>query len=510
MGLRPTFMGFETASRGLTINQKAQDVIAGNVANLGVYGYTRQRVDQMSMSINNRNTRYALHSALAGQGATISGVSQIRNTFLDKRYREETSDVGYYDMLTGTLEDVYNAVDEVQPEQLNSALSKLRDAWGEVVKQKGDEVSCSGVLAASRAMTQVLQQLDAKLANVWDQQKYNLNINVETMNTALSQVAELNSAIKKEYSALDYTGGYYGPNELLDQRNVLLDQLSSYGDMRFETQSDGTVKVFMGGHTVVDGESYDQLNLQDGASDETVKLFWNSTGKNVNFTSGALKASVEMLNGKGIDGKSDKGETFDNGIKYYREKMDVLARTFADTFNKSIAICDPNDSKKQLVINGVPQYKTLFTFDASTTGRGAGSIRVNPDWASDSSYVRDGIVRDGDEDVSSFELIDTYFDDKEAKLDFGEFTGSFTGYVTFYTTTLLGTQKTDADARLKASASVQETVEKQILNVSGVSVNEEAADSMRYQKAYDAMSRVMTVLDDLLDKLINGTGRAGL
>ena len=88
MALRSTFMGFETSSRGLMINQKAMDIVGNNVANIGVTGYTRQRLDQISMALNFKDTRFVNQKSLAGQGATIAGISQIRDQFLDKRFRE--------------------------------------------------------------------------------------------------------------------------------------------------------------------------------------------------------------------------------------------------------------------------------------------------------------------------------------------------------------------------------------------------------------------------------------
>lgn len=125
-------------------------------------------------------------------------------------------------------------------------------------------------------------------------------------------------------------------------------------------------------------------------------------------------------------------------------------------------------------------------------------------------YLYEGIDQDGMEDTNYLEpMIDKLFG-KDATVNFGDFTGSFTGYVTYYTTTLLGTQTSAAEDRLSECTAVSNNLLDRIASTSGVNLNEEAADQMMYQKAYDAMSRVMTAMDDLLDKLINGTGRCGL
>ncbi|MDL2293611.1 flagellar hook-associated protein FlgK, partial [Ruminococcaceae bacterium OttesenSCG-928-D13] len=97
----------------------------------------------------------------------------------------------------------------------------------------------------------------------------------------------------------------------------------------------------------------------------------------------------------------------------------------------------------------------------------------------------------------------------EEKFDFGEFRGTFQEYIQFYSNTKLGNDKDYADSRLETVTTISETLLDQIQEISGVSFDEEAVDMMQYKKAYDAVSRVFTTLDEMLDKLINGTGVVG-
>lgn len=520
MSLRPTFMGFETASRGLMINQKAMDIVGHNVSNLGVTGYTRQRVDQISMAIDYRNTRYVVRNSMNGQGATIAGISQIRDQFLDKRFREEYGDVGYYQTITTALEDVDAALMEIEPEQMSTALSNFRTALGQMFKPDGsDALNGAGVRATAQTVTKVLQQLSTKLDNVWQQQYYDLEVNVNEVNKKLASIAAYNDAIKKEQAAIDYSNsGYYGPNELLDQRNVLLDDLSSYGNLQIKHNIDGTVDVSMNGHAVVTGNEYDQLIMTEGPTDQTVSLTWSSTGQNMNLQTGGLKAAVDLLNGRGVNAKQINGENTYNGILYYKDKIDTLADAFVREMNSLIPMADEN---------AAPPHKQLFTFGYEVDENGeykkdpitgdlierehtAANIQIVEAWANDVDYLYTGIKQNGTADANYLEpLIETLFGNS-AQVDFGDFKGSFADYVNYYETTLLGTQIAGAQDRLSSSASVTNNLLDRIASVSGVNLNEEAVDQMQYQKAYDAMSRVMTAMDDLLDKLINGTGRVGL
>ena len=90
-------MGLETAKRGLMVNQKALDIIGNNISNINTKGYTRQRLDTVSVQVYGSD-RFSYSSIpLAGQGVDASGVSQIRNPYLDTKFREQYSDVGYFD-----------------------------------------------------------------------------------------------------------------------------------------------------------------------------------------------------------------------------------------------------------------------------------------------------------------------------------------------------------------------------------------------------------------------------
>lgn len=510
MALRSTFMGFETASRGLMINQKAMDIVGNNVANIGVTGYTRQRVDQISMALNFKDTRFVNQKSLAGQGATLAGISQIRDQFLDKRFREEYGDVGYYQTISAALKDVDSALQEIEPEQMSVALSQFRQALGEMFKNSGsDGVSGSAVRANASVVAQVMQQLYVKLDNVWEQQYFDLAVNVDEANKKLASIAAYNNAIRLEQKAIDYSNhGYYGPNELIDQRNVLLDDLSSFGDVEVIHNMDGTVDVKMNGHMVVKDDTYEQIILTEGNGENTVRLNWSSTGERIQLKTGILKASTDLLNGRGLNAQQKNDECTYNGILFYQDKINTLADVFAREMNNVIILKDTNPT----------EYKQLFDFGYEYDADGnlverehtAKNIQIVDAWQNDVDYLYDGIDQDGMEDTNYLEpLIDKLFG-KDATVNFGDFTGSFTGYVTYYTTTLLGTQTSAAEDRLSECTAVSNNLLDRIASTSGVNLNEEAADQMMYQKAYDAMSRVMTAMDDLLDKLINGTGRCGL
>lgn len=495
--IRPTFMGFETATRGLMASQKALDIVGNNLGNIATDGYTRQRVDMVSVSVTSRYSRYAQNmSSFAGQGVAVSGVSQIRDPFLDKRFREEYADVGYYDKMNTVLKDIEAALDEIEPSQISTALSQFETAWSAMLKpDNANAVNSSSLLAAAKNLTQVFQQLDTKLNNVWEQQKFDLEVEVNKVNSIMERIANLNDSIKKEmFSSMNSSSSYYGPNELLDERNVLLDQLSEFGDIQVTKESDGTVTVKMNQQTVIKGDQHDTIKMVQREPYQSVSLTMQSTGEEVGALSGSLKASMEMLNGRGAAAKNDRGETIDKGILFYKDKINAFAGTLAKAFNETV----------QEKTSG--KYKTLFLFD-DYANPSAGTMKVYKGWEDNPSYIIDDAQISGSDDNA---FVVAALGNFKHAYDFGDgFKGTFNDYVKFYTTANLGNQVEFSESRLTACTDISESLLKSISQISGVSKEEEGVDMMQYSKAYEAMARVMTAMDEALDVLINRTGLVG-
>lgn len=503
--MRPTFFGFETATRGLMASQKAIDIVGNNIANIGVTGYTRQRVDLVSMSINTSSSRYASSAvSLAGVGAKVSGISQIRDSYLDKRFRDEYSSVGYYDTVTSILQDVETNLSEIEPSTITSALTSFENAWSEMQSEGGQSsVVASSILSAARTLTQVFTQISTKLSNLWQQQKTELSTNVTTVNSLLEQIASYNKTIKNEVT-VSYGGNLstYGPNELLDQRNVLIDQLSQYADISVQNLSDGTVTITMGtdNHVAVKDTEYDTLLLNNGKTDMTAALSWKSTGSETGISSGILKGSLEMLNGRGLAASPASGESLENGILYYMDKIDTFASTLAKAFNSFIPTVDSSG-------NLTGNYKQLFSFsgDGEET---AANLTVNSAWLNDATYLITDIhpTGEGADDTTFVTNALALFSSEQ---DFGEFKGTFDDYIQFYTTSQLGTQISYNENCLESSSDIADSLLTSISEVSGVSMEEEGVDMTQWTKAFNAMSRVMTAMDEILDTLINKTGLVG-
>ncbi|MGL5972266.1 MAG: flagellar hook-associated protein FlgK, partial [Oscillospiraceae bacterium] len=590
--MRPTFLGFETARKGLMASQKGLDVSGQNITNINTAGYTRQRVDYISVSSSSSGRISSGKGSLAGQGVAINGVSQIRDPFLDKRFREEYADVGMYDQNIQILKDLESILDEVTSSGLKDGIKNMLNSLNNFSKNPDQSSHANIFLTSAKSMTQVLSQFSNKVDAILDQQKFNAQIAVNDINSILERLSEINKSITRDISLTGGNNEYYGPNELLDKRNVLLDELSKYGDIKISNNSDGSVSVDMFGHNVIDGDKFDEVNFVRNI-DNTISFTWQSSGDKVVATTGSLKSFTDLINGRGPNAIGDD-QNFEKGILYYKDRLDIFAKEFVSMFNSSIDTKATNaiykipaptvanvapytvtvdlggaphninitgtttqEQTTQLVrelnqnvtfsqnytatidntgsvvvtaknpglddmFGGIDGFNGLTGTDSFTvevagmvagqiqktlfepfdiTNVTAGNITVSGIWASDADYIMTDVNGDGALDNAYIlALIDSF----NKEIDFGDFKGNFEDYINSYNTNL-GQQIEFNQTRFDATAAIADEMLNRRDAISGVSLDEEGTNLMTYDKAYKAISRLMTTLDEALDTLINRT-----
>ncbi|MCB6609801.1 flagellar hook-associated protein FlgK [[Clostridium] symbiosum] len=491
--MRPTFMGLETTKRGLMVQQKALDIIANNVSNVKTKGYTRQRLDTVTVQVYGSDRFAGSSIPLAGQGVDMKGVAQIRDSFLDSKFRQEYGDVGYYDQSAVILDEIQAAISdpEVDGSGIQNALKMISQALSDFSGNPQDETHANIVMNSFMGLTQVLNEYDTKLKGIRESQIYDLSVSVNDINTKLAQLTDLNKTITHEiFLNTDYDGVVYGPNDLLDQRNVILDELARYGDVKVSNKSDGSIQVKFNGQVVVESEGGNFWNDSIKLADDGVSMKWNRDNRTVALPTGSLRSYNEALTGD---------NSLNKGIPYYQHKLDTMASKLAEVFNRIIPETYQTADPK------IPDtYKKLLQGDEDGNVT-AGNISISDVWANDASYLLEKNNPSGQMATDNILSMKKLLDDD---LQMGEFNGSFYEYVTHVTTTL-GTQISTNDARLKSCVATANSVDTDRMSQSGVSLNEEGVNMMSYNKAYQALGRLMTTMDEQLDILINSVGLVG-
>lgn len=515
--MRPTFLGFETQKRTLQIAQKNLDITGNNLSNVNTPGYTRQRVDIRAEYISgNQNTRWCTNRnnmSLTGQGVAMNGVAQLRDIYVDKRYRENTAVECETEKTIEIMSEVEDVLDNIDSDGLQYFTEQFYKSLHDYSTERPDSSDVATITCNSAVnLCRLLNEYAAELNRVEDTYAGEMRDTVDYVNGLFEEINTLNDRIAKEL--INYPEGY-GPNELYDQLNLYIDELADYGNIEVTKNTNGTYSIDMAGVQVVDGIGFktNRLVMQDyEAYGQAVVKF--ESGEKLNCGSGILKSYFDTLNGNGVYATGDQNREY--GIAYFKSALDEYARTLADTLNNT---------------NGAAYDSSRLMFEAGD-GSGlisAGNIHVTEKWIQDPTMI--GQVRkidpiSGEEYYGWDEVTDelgnvtlqnsnvlyliSQFKNTETK--FGnahDFQGGFYDYIKFMSTRLAETISYEK-SRYDTAVTAVDTLLDARDEVSGVNLDEEGINMLNYQKWYNASSRMLTTLDEALDKLINSTGRVGL
>ncbi len=520
--IRSTFTGFTTAQSALLSTQRALDVAAQNLTNINTTGYTRQRLDVVSLTPTSSGMWAPTYDNRVGQGVQMVGISQIRDPYLDLQYRNQMAKVGTADATDAVLEDIGNIFDETDAEGVRAALN---DVISQLTTMATTQNSATGNIEAvvRSSMEVLLNQIHEKgsaLEDVYNDLVSKMeDATIPNLNTILNSITELNVTIKNSQilgqPAL----------ELQDQRNLLLDDLStylpidvqlttntSYGTSYEEltvtfTDTEGVV------HTLISNEKGAEISFDPSTDPQGLFIkdaldpLGTSSGKNLvdSIQNGVLKGELDMMN---------KAEVFDGsdirGIKYYEGLLDSFVNEFATTLNYL-------NSEKDAAGNVTTAINLFETNDGSTEFT-ATNIKVSDAWMNGDIELTISHESDVSTDYSNILTIIEALKSDEISVTIPNPDGSATDVSVYKGTIqsmydmLQSVQSIDRKASsslLSNNLTVLNQVSNSRMSISSVNQDEETMDLMKYQQSYNAASRIMTVMDELLDRLINQTGVVG-
>ena len=571
--VRATFAGFSTALSALQANQKRLDIVGQNLSNmntagdnpqppgsqwLNTAGYTRQQLETSSLNYTNPIAHYMNGSEIAvGFGVHMDKVSQIRDPYLDAQYRTQMKKAGYAESMQTSLDVLSRPFDESNIDGIRTAIDDIQAVLTDMqdLDKFHDAVFESDLRSRMNELTNLLNDAARQIESAEKSEFSKLdgkgtseNGAVDTVNQILQQIGDLNRQIKQNQILGQQS------LELQDERNNLLDTLSSYipievsyfkdsdhdgvklgadgvtmenapeelyeydhygniigrkdwpDDLKVEllyTAADGSQQrlTLVNGTEGIKGENYGSLSIDGGSQDNptnaSVKFTAASaSASGVQLSGGSIQASLDMLGKTGTGNQINGTAVIDDvrGYQYYMNRLDTLAKTFADTINE---INDKNDFVPGGGGGGVLLANKQ---NNSTAGITALNIGISEDWISGKAHINE--MRDNPTDTildMLDSMTDTYTD-----LD----NKSFVDYMNNISTVLANDSSYNSNT-LKTDVTVLNGIQNSRDSISGVSMDEEGANMMSYISAYNAASRLMTVLDEALNTLINNTGLVG-
>lgn len=222
-----TFGTFTAAQLGIYASQKGLSVTGNNIANINTAGYTRQVLQQVSLKTGGADRYANKYDVHVGQGVLCTGVSQIRDPYLDIRFRTESSKVGYADAVLGTYNDLADFLDEVGDGEdgygvLSTGFDEFVKALAGLDVETGLKVNDTLVRKAAEKLVNYFHKYAEDLATLKKNKEDGMRQDIKRVNELLNGIRDLNASIRKSE--------IHGDNalEMRDDRNLMIDELSTY------------------------------------------------------------------------------------------------------------------------------------------------------------------------------------------------------------------------------------------------------------------------------------------
>ncbi|MCR4617447.1 MAG: flagellar hook-associated protein FlgK [Lachnospiraceae bacterium] len=314
---------------GLQTSHNALNTVAHNLSNADTDGYTRQQVEQSDkIYITISKTASAVSPQQSGLGVSYSNVKQIRDYFLDKTFRKESGRSMFYEVSRDTLLEVEDQLGEMNGEAFQTQLSDLWTAVQELSKDPCSSVTQSTLIQEASEFLTRAQSVYEGLSGYQDNLNLQIKQQVEKINDYGDQILTLNDQIR----AIEM-GGIEHANDLKDQRNLVLDELSKLVDISYDTDIYGNISVQIEGEDFVKGSTCYKIGLDMDSVTGFYTPFWPQNAK-------TLPGSDEFPNGSGmlmtVDGVL-KNEVNKNGVVTVQTKTFSLDNALTFNLNREIS-----------------------------------------------------------------------------------------------------------------------------------------------------------------------------
>lgn len=527
--MRSTFGGIEISKRSLFTHQAALATTGHNVANANTPGYSRQVVKLVAArpmeAVGYMRSNIPGQS---GQGVEFTSISRVREQFLDKQYYGESGLFGEWAVRNDTLEKIEAIINEPTDTGIRQVIENFWNAWQELSKQPDNLTARSVVKESALALADAFNQTARQLNDLSSDLTDNIRVKVIEINTTVQQIARLNEEIFR------VEGLGNDANDLRDQRDLLADSLSKVVNINI-TEAENGYNVRMGNIELVNGRNvitqftsetletaYDNDQLSSGEAygmilsrDEVVAGYRNELNTMIStMVSGPTEITIPA--GAVIPAGTVLGDRTYSGT--------VLERTLSEPVKVTVAGFNALHSLGYVLSEGEARQGGVFfqTNDGSGTIT-AENISLNPDIANNVSNIASSMRTYVDPADNQIKVVKGNNDLallaaglRSNKFDFAP---DGAGAVALNNGSLdeffravvgkLGVQSQESARQTINQKLLVDQVESRRQSVSGVSMDEEMANMIKFQHAYNAAARALTVQDEMLDKVINGMGVVG-
>lgn len=511
-----SFTGLNIVIKGLYAQQRALDVTGHNIANVNTEGYARQRaVMETAKPMQVLGGR-----GMLGSGVEVQQIQRIRNAFLDVKFWGENTVLGEWSSKSQFLTEIEMVFNEPSDAGLNSVINSFFSALQDL--SNGERASDLTVRETVRqtaiAFTNCLNDMAARFEKIQTDANFAVETKVNEINSYAQQISELNRQIMR------YELDGSNANDLRDRRDLLVDKLSSIVDVKTFEDSDGRFRVSIGGRLLVNHVSYNQLVLVERGDTYNGKatqvknpdvdagglyeILWDD-GVDFNPKGGELRGLLDIRDSDGSPG------TF-KGVPYYMRQLNHFAKTFADAINEIHKTA--YDLMGDYTEAGGCQI-LFFTHDVTVDSYTTDPNGIRTAITTDITAKNITISKEIFEDLNHIAVAaswDTIPGDASKGLEMAglRHQNVFPVYGTpeDFTKSLIAALGVDGQEAVRMRDNQEILVNQTNMlrtSTSGVSIDEEMANMVKFQHSYNAAARLITAMDEMIDMLVNRMGLVG-
>ena len=506
------------AQQALSVSQAAITVVSNNIANVDNENYSKLRVNLTDVATGGSATN-VISQANALSGVQMGEIERYSNSYLQNYYWKENSAYSYADEYATVASSVEDLMNELKDTGLSSALSTFYNAVNDLNANPTNSSARENYVSAAQNVCTVFNSNSDNLNDIKTSLVGNyketgsidsseIASQVDQVNNLLDQIATVNSSIVKTSSS-----DIESP-ALLDKRDGLISQLSKYIPVTIAENGNGTINVSLNGMDLVEAATVTgYLSASTGTAAEPAQISIIDPDKqtlhnNVNnsITTGSIGAILSICG-------SDPTKFTISGVV---KNLDTLASGFATVMN-TIQNGNPNgDTTTALCLS--PDGKTLIpaTENIFVIGNAADTVVTADNISVNANVIKDpNLVAAARLDLTKYTAPSQYNkntgDNTNATLILSsrnktyatELQGkSVEGFLSNAVSTV-GTQVASLNDDLATQTTVLKEVKTQLSSETGVNMDEELVDLMKYQRAYQSAARVFSTCNDLMDTLMN-------
>lgn len=545
------FNALNISTNALKVNESAISVVSHNVANMNTEGYSKQRVH-----LATRNIAGAIGDSTEAQirsngGVMIANVMRYTDDYLNNYYRDQLSILKGYESQLDGLGDLADIFNDLEGEGISGALASFYEAVNNLQEYPASSTArvnfleCAKTLTSSlNAKSKQLSELTSKALGDGESQEAleasKIYHEFTVFNDKLQELAEVNKALQITQT------GTLEANNLLDQRDLILNDIAEFVDIKVEENPhNGSVTLYVGGQEMVKGavvkgelqlqtaKAYCDANGIDYENDWVLKdvdgnVIKDEFGQPIRREAAVINIVVPSEDGNGETIVSDANSIITGGSLggllhstdvdaeginpgVAQKTLDIIAQGIAKLFNdlntrEGAYSIDPNDTGK--LVATTPDNFLFVGPDGTADSINAGNIQVRADllteegcWDIACAYSTDpNYLDENSAAVGNAQNVVAMLGTRNQKLtELGNMS-----LEDYYTNLLgkVGAGGSNMQALVDTQTNVVDSIKNKILSNNSVDINEELVDLVKYQTAYSAAAQVFNTCNSCLDVLM--------